>query len=179
MSQRYRYQVPQTISIFSEAMSQSCRHLCRYRLILVQCRFMRSWLQSTITMLDITLALYSFTLETPWDDFTPMDVHQKIRIMSDYLEQILRQIGFLTNLTIIGCNHCRRTQIWILKTAVSSIKKPWISSYLTYLLLYLYLYLICLYNLQNNSPIMYVQTLNKSLYTLNFYPLKTTIIHKF
>ena len=96
----------------------SCRPLCRYCLILVQCRFFRSWLQATVTMLENTLALHAFTLETPWDYFSPMAVHQKIRMFSDELEQNLARINFLTVLTTIGCNFCR--QLWSLKVVVST-----------------------------------------------------------
>ena len=105
---------------------QPCRPMCRYRLILVQCRFFRSWLQATVTMLENTLALHAFTLETPWDYFSPMAVHQKIRMFSDELEQNLARISFLTCLTTIGCNFCR--QLWSMNVVVSTnFEEPWIS----------------------------------------------------
>ena len=150
---------------------QPCRPMCRYRLILVQCRFFRSWLQATVTMLENTLALHAFTLETPNGDyFSPITVHEKIRMFGDELEQNLARISFLIGLTTIGCNFCR--QLWSMNVVVSTnFEEPWISfppatvqtTKLSQINYYLHIYYLCLTNPPKKSPkqTMYAKTFKK------------------
>ena len=57
-------------------------------------------LQSTIAMLENSLALYFFTLESPLEEFTPGDVQQKIKIMSGYFITLV-SLNFHIKITTI------------------------------------------------------------------------------
>ena len=76
----------------------ACRLICRYCLILIQTRLMRTWFQSTISMLENSLTLYYFTLEQPWPGFSPDSALQKLRTMKSHLDHNSRKIDCLTRM---------------------------------------------------------------------------------
>ena len=89
-----------------KTMALTCRAICRYRLILVQTRLMRTWYESTISMLENSLTLYYFSLEQPWPGFSPITAQNKIITMRNHLLQSTRKIECLIRLTNNGCTYC-------------------------------------------------------------------------
>ena len=103
-------------------MALTCKAICRYRLILVQTRLMRTWYESTISMLENSLTLYYFSLEVPWPGFSPITAQNKIITMRNHLILSTRKIEILIRLTNNGCTNCLRP--WKKnKTAVSLPRK--------------------------------------------------------
>ena len=53
-------------------------------LAIVQNRYIRTWIMSTINLLENSAGLYQFTLELPWPGFAPENITYLIRQFSDY-----------------------------------------------------------------------------------------------
>lgn len=86
----------------------NCRPLCRLHLVLAQQRQIKQWIEYTVIMLENSIVLYSFTLEAPWINFSPMEIRQKIRFFCSYHEKVNGEINNLIRITVSGCNYCRK-----------------------------------------------------------------------
>ena len=87
-----------------------CLPLCRLNLAIVQNRNIRTWIMSTINLLENSAGLYQFTLELPWPGFTPENIIYLIRQFSEYHTSVNNRIQSLTRISASGCHLCRSRQ---------------------------------------------------------------------
>ena len=87
-----------------------CLPLCRLNLAIVQNRNIRTWIMSTINLLENSAGLYQFTLELPWPGFTPENIMYLIRQFSEYHTSVNNRIQSLTRISASGCHLCRSRQ---------------------------------------------------------------------
>ena len=87
-----------------------CDPLCRLNLSIVQNRYVRTWIMSTINLLENSAGLYQFTLELPWPGFTPENITYLIRRFNEYHASVLNRIHSLTRISASGCSICRSRQ---------------------------------------------------------------------
>ena len=87
-----------------------CLPLCRMNLAIVQNRYIRTWIMSTINLLENSAGLYQFTLELPWPGFAPENITYLIRQFSDYHALVNNRIQSLTSISASGCHFCRSRQ---------------------------------------------------------------------
>ena len=94
----------------SEKTIMPCSPLCRLNLAIVQNRYIRLWIMSTINLLENSAGLYQFTLELPWPGFTPENITYLIRQFSNYHAAVNSRIQSLTRISASGCHICRSHQ---------------------------------------------------------------------
>lgn len=87
-----------------------CLPLCRLNLSIVQNRYVRTWIMSTINLLENSAGLYQFTLELPWPGFTPESITYLIRQFNEYHASVHNRIRSLTRMSASGCSLCRSRQ---------------------------------------------------------------------
>ena len=87
-----------------------CLPLCRLNLSIVQNRYVRTWIMSTINLLENSAGLYQFTLELPWPGFTPESITYLIRQFNEYHASVHNRIQSLTRMSASGCSLCRSRQ---------------------------------------------------------------------
>ena len=87
-----------------------CLPLCRLNLAIVQNRYIRTWIVSTINLLENSAGLYQFTLEMPWPGFIPENITYLVRQFSKYYTSVNNRIQSLTRVSASGCHLCRSRQ---------------------------------------------------------------------
>ena len=87
-----------------------CLPLCRLNLAIVQNRYIRTWIMSTINLLENSAGLYQFTLELPWPGFIPENITYLIRQFTEYHTSVNNRIQSLTRISASGCHLCRSRQ---------------------------------------------------------------------
>ena len=87
-----------------------CSPLCRQHLALVQNRYVRNWIVSTITMMENSAGLFQFTRELPWAGFDLGTVNYLIRHFTEFHISVHDRIQGLIRTTTSGCRLCRRQQ---------------------------------------------------------------------
>ena len=87
-----------------------CSASCRSNLALIQNRQVRSWLDTTISMLESTSGLDHFTLEAPWSGYEPENTQTLIKYFTDFHASVHARIHWLIRITTSGCRLCRRRQ---------------------------------------------------------------------
>ena len=87
-----------------------CLPLCRLNLAIVQNRYIRTWIVSTINLLENSAGLYQFTLEVPWPGFIPENITYLVRQFSKYYTSVNNRIQSLTRVSASGCHLCRSRQ---------------------------------------------------------------------
>ena len=87
-----------------------CLPLCRLNLAIVQNRYIRTWIMSTINLLENSAGLYQFTLEMPWPGFIPENITYLVRQFSKYYTSVNNRIQSLTRVSASGCHLCRSRQ---------------------------------------------------------------------
>ena len=93
-----------------EKKKMPCFPLCRLNLSIVQNRYVRTWIVSTINLLENSAGLYQFTLELPWPGFTPENITYLIRQFNEYHASVQIRIQSLTRISASGCSLCRSRQ---------------------------------------------------------------------
>ena len=87
-----------------------CYPLCRLNLAIVQNRYLKTWLISTISMMENSAGLYQFTLELPWAGFVPENINFMIRYFTEFHASVHDRIRGLTRISASGCRLCRIRQ---------------------------------------------------------------------
>ena len=88
-----------------------CQVLCSLNMSLVQQRYIGKWLVASISLLENTVDLYRFTLESPWPGFAPENTRKMISDFTDLLAKTHYKIQGLKSAIATGCQLCSSRQI--------------------------------------------------------------------